>query len=229
MAKGEQVKARMDLLLQERQRAARLGDLRRDTLRRVDFIRRKAVIEYREVYGVIREFFKEFLERRYEFTITELRKELKKVYISNSTRLIIAGILERLEAAEYATVHYTREDLVKILDDFKQAVEELVKVHTGAKPFFERLRMFLFKDPEPQTIIAELPVAEGNDAYHVRIYTIIEQCYIALDRHNLAKAKAAYDALLQEYGLLDDGRKAQYYPVIEQTYRDLLHRAEMLK
>ena len=219
----------MNLLLQEKQRTDRLDTLRRDTERKIDFLQRKSVIEYRDVYSVIKEFFKEFLERRYEFTINELRAELKKVYISNVTRQMISSVLERLEASEYATVHFTKEDLRKLLDDFKQIVDQLVRVHSSSKSLFERIRAFLFKEPDAQTIIAELPVIEVADAYHVRIYTLIEKCYIALDAHNLHRAKAAYEALLSEYDLLDEDLKEQYYEIIQQTYHDLLNRAHMLK
>jgi hypothetical protein len=226
---SEDVKARMDLLLQEKQRTERLEVLRRDTLRKIEFLQRRSVIEYREVYSIIKEFFKEFLERRYEFTITELRVELKKVYISNTTRQLINSVLDRLEASEYATVHYAKEELLKLLDDFKHVVEQLVRVHTEPKSWLEHIKSFLFKEPDVQTIIAELPAIETADAYHVRIYTLIEKCYIALDTHNLHRAKVAYDALLAEYATLDDDRKEQYYEIIQQTYHDLLSRAQMLK
>jgi len=230
MAKGEDVKARMNLMLQESQKRSRLEILRKDTMRKVDFIRRKTVIEYHDVYHVIRDFFKEFLERRYEFTMNELRGELKKVYISNQTRQQITPILDSLEAIEYATVHYAKADLVKILDEFSAIVEQLVHVHTNRKPLLERVRAFFMKESlEPQTIIAELPVIEETDAYHVRIYTLVEKCYIALDRHNMHRAKLAYKALIEEYNLLDDIRKQQYYTLIEQTYKDILSRASMVK
>jgi hypothetical protein len=224
---GEAVKERMNLLLQEKQKQARLSKLRTDTLRRIDFIKHKAIIEFHEVYQVVREFFKEFLEKRYEFTMSELRSELKKVYISNSTRQDIARFFEELEGSEYASVHYPREDLVMLLEKFRQIVEQLVRVHTVSKTFFERMRSFFLKEQDPQTIIAELPVVEGADAYHVRIYTLIERCYIALDKHNLRGAKSAYDALLAEYNQLDGELQQQYFEIIEQTYHDLQHRAKM--
>lgn len=223
------VKERMNLLLQEKQRQGRLQQLRRDTLRKIDFLKHKAIIEYHDVYCIVRDFFKEFLEKRYEFTMTELRVELRKVYISNATRQQITGIIDRLDAAEYATVHYTREDLIKVLDAFQDVVKQLVHIHTSSKSILEHIRAFIFKDPEPQTIIAELPVVEVPDAYHIRIYTLIEKCYVALDKHNLRRAKAAYDALLTEYSMLDEDRKAEYYEIIQQTYHDLLHRAKMLE
>jgi hypothetical protein len=221
-----EVKERMNLLLQEKQKQARLSKLRTDTLRKTDFVKHKAIIEFHEVYQLVRDFFKEFLEKRYEFTMTELRVELKKVYISNSTRQQIAQLVQDLETGEYTSVHYTREDLVKLLDLFKDIVTQLVRVHTSAKSFLERIRSFVFKEPDPQTIIAELPVVEGADAYHVRIFTLIERCYVALDKHNLRGAKTAYDALLVEYNSLDPELQQQYFAVIEQTYRDLQNRAK---
>jgi len=228
MSRGEDVKARMNLLLAEREKLARLSGLRRDITRKADFLAKKSVIEHHEVYQLIKEFFREFLEKRYEFTVNELRAELKKVYISNATRALIASLLQRLEYSEYATVHYTRDDLLKLLADFKEIVEQLVRIHTKKRSLLERIKGFMFKDPDTSTIIAELPAIEGDDAYHVRIYTLIEKCYVALDQRNLHRAKASYDALIGEYQLLDDSLKAQYYAVIQQTYMDLLNRAKML-
>jgi hypothetical protein len=233
MARGEKdapssVAARVNLLLQERQRQARLADLRRTTLRKADFLLKKSTIEYRDVYMLVRDFFKEFLEKRYEFTIKELHAELKKVYVSHQTRPIVENVLQRLEAAEYATVHYTREDLVHILADFKEAVHQLVRVHTSGKSFLERLKSFLFKEPDHHDIIAELPVIEGNDADKVRIYTLIEKCYLALDNHQLYRAKVAYEVLIKEYDKLPADERTQHYPIIHQTYLDLMNRAKMI-
>jgi hypothetical protein len=226
----EAVKERMNLLMQENAKRQRLAALRRDTARKIDFLRHKAVIEYREVYTLIRDFFKEFLEQRYEFTTNELRAELKKIYISNTVRAQISALLDELQAIEYATVHYSREELIKILHDFEEVVVQLVRIHTNAKSFLDRLRAFFMRDDDEQeSIIADLPSREENDAYHVRIYTLVERCYVALNQHRMRKAKIAYKHVLSEYNLLDDERKKQYYPVIEQTYADIINRAKMGK
>jgi hypothetical protein len=216
----------MEALAHERERHQHLVALRRDTTRKIAFVRKKAVIEHHEVYQLIKEFFKEFLEKRYEFTITELRGELKRVYVSNQTRQLIGTILDRLEAAEYATVHYTREDLIAILKDFEEAINQLVRVHVTPKTWFTRIHQFFFPEPDPSTIISDLPVIEGQDATNIRIHTLIERCYVALDKHRLGKAKAAYEALLQEYERLDDEKKKEHFHLIEQTYYDLMHRAK---
>ncbi|MBR9703559.1 hypothetical protein GOV10_05955, partial [Candidatus Woesearchaeota archaeon] len=73
MAEGQEVS--------EKSRGVRLGTLKQEVLRRASFFEHKAVIDYREVYHLIRRFFKEYLERDYEFTISELREEVKRTYI----------------------------------------------------------------------------------------------------------------------------------------------------
>jgi hypothetical protein len=229
MARGEEVRGQVDMVLQGREKQKRLEQLRRDILRKIDFLGKKTVIEYHEFYHLVKEFFREFLERRYEFTINELRQELKKVYISHATRAAISRLLDELEASEYTTVHYQRQHLLRLLQEFRQIVEELVKVHVRGRSIFDRIKSFFVREPDVQTIIAELPVVEGHDAFHVRIYTLIERCYIALDKHNISKARATYEALLRDYEHLPEEEKAEYYDVIHQTYADIVHRAQMLR
>jgi hypothetical protein len=222
----EEVKKRLDLLKQEQEKLRRLEKLRSDTLRKVEFLNKKAVLEYHEVYLLIKEFFKEFLEKRYEFTMNELRQELKKVYISNLTRGHIATVLEMVSAGEYATVHYSKADLIKILSYFREIVQQLIQAHTSRKSLMERFKSLLFKDPDPQTIISELPVVEGGDSARVRLYTLIERCYEALDKHNLGHAKSTYEVLLQEYEQLDEERKDEHYHIVHQTYQDMMNRSK---
>jgi len=228
MPRGEEVRASMELLVKERAREKRLDLLRRDTVRKIDFLRHKIIIEYREVYQLIREFFKEFLEKRYEFTIGELRTELRSVYIPHHTRASIKQLLDNFEATEYATVHYARDDLIKLLDRFEEVVEQLVHTHTAKLSLWAKIIRAIRGDEDPSTIISEVPVNESNDANKIMILTLIEQCYIAMDKHNIKKAKSTYHKLLQAYETLDDMHKEELYATVQQTYRDLLAREKML-
>jgi hypothetical protein len=228
MTRGEEFRKALSLEEQEKDRRKHLEQLRTDTIRKIDFLDHKVVIDYHDVYRLIREFFKEFLGKRYEFTINELKTELRKVYISSTTRPLIEEILECLETGEYLTVHYKRPELQKLLVDFRKVVEQLIRTHTARKSFIDHLKSFFFKEPDPQSILSELPVIEGNDQHHKRLYILIERCYAALDQHNLHRAKASYEALLVEYNRLSERERAEYYPVVHQTYQDLVSRATML-
>lgn len=221
--RGE-IKERMDLLAQETEKRKHLAQLRRETLRKIEFLKRKATINAKEVYDLIKDFFKGFLGKDYEFTIGELQKELKNVYISGSTRELINQILEAMRAIEYRNVNYGHEQLTVLLEALEEAVKQLVRSHARKKGFMQKVRSLLFKDEEPEVIIAELPATEDNTAENIRVHTLMERCYLALEKHNLRKAKAAYNALIREYESLPHEEKEQFYPLIDQTYRDMLNR-----
>ncbi len=225
-ATGGALRQRMDALAQESERRRRLAQLRKETLRKAEFLKRKSVIEPHDVYALTKDFFKQFLGKPYEFTIRELTEELKSVYISNDTRKQLTGVLDRLHSIEYSSVTYAHADLVRMLDDFAQAVQQLVRTHERSSSLLSRMRAFLFREEsEPEIIMSELPVVETPDAQHVRIHTLVERCYAALDKRHFSRARAGYRALVHEYGLLADKEKERYYPLVEQTYRDLLNRA----
>lgn len=229
MAKGEKLNTRMNSAMLEKAKRQRLITLKKDTIRRIEFIRKKAVIEHQEIYHAIRDFFKEFLEQRYEFTTNELRAELKKIYISGSTRKLINTLLDDLQAIEYASVHYERKDIMNILDSFEIIVKDLVHTHTSVKSFWDKLKQMLGMQDDPQTILADLPVIEKSDEKHVLLAVLVERCYIALDKHQMHKAKVAYKKLLEEYSMLDDETKKQNYHMIEQTYSDIMNKQKMTK
>jgi hypothetical protein len=227
MVRGE-ISEAMALRDRERQRQKLLDELRRDTLRKIDFLVKKTVIEYHDVYHLVREFFMEFLERRYQFTINELRQEIKHVYIPATVRQSISRVLQELEAAEYATVHFPKAKLVAILLEFRGIVEQLVHVHTVKPSLWQRLMLIFGHDPVPEVLLADLPSKESQDPQRIKLYTIVEQCYLALNRRDLRKAKWLYESLIKEYEGLDEETKEEHYPVIHQTYLDLMNRAKML-
>ncbi len=228
--KGGELKDRISLLAQEQERRRRLAKLKRDANRKAEFLRKKAIIETHDVYNIIRWFFQEFLEKRYQFTITELKKELREVYISSSTRKMLDLILEKISSIEYANVHYKHDELVELLDVFKQVVNQLVRTHTKKKGVLTWLKhLFINEEDTPDVIISELPVIESTDAMNIRMNILVEKCYVALDQHSLKKAKTSYNALLQEYGTLEDDLKQKFFPLVDQTYQDILNRSAMIK
>lgn len=229
MGRGEALRERMALLQQEQERRRRISQLKRDTLKKIEYFQRKTVIETHDVYSLVKWFFREFLEKRYEFTVPELREEIRNVYISTSTRDILNDILGMLESVEYTNVHYTREQLKNLLDAFAIIVQQLVRTHSKKKTLWQRFKSFIFKEEiEPEVIIAELPAIEQDDAENVRVRLLVEKCYASLDRHSLHRAKATYQALLKEYQSLPEKEKKRFYPLLDQTYKDLQNRAEML-
>ncbi len=226
---GGEVKSKLERLQKEAERRRRLLSLRSDTLRKIQFIRQKTVLDGYDVYRLVMEFFRNYLDQQHQFTIKELRRELRSTYISSQTRGLIGLVLEKLHRIEYHELNASHDELLQILDTFRDIVRQLIRIGTARYGILSRLQALLFhRNETPETIIAELPVRESNEEENVRIHLLIERCYAALDGHKLRKAKAAYAALLAEYGRLAPDERRRFYPLLEQTYRDIQQRAKEL-
>lgn len=214
MAEGQEVS--------EKSRGVRLGILKQEVLRKASFFEHKAVIDYRDVYHLIRRFFKEYLERDYEFTISELREEVKRTYIPVSVRDDVFSLLDTIDKMEYETVKYPREELAMILGKFCKVVEELVKTHKRRHGFWSKVRAFLLKEEDEPIVLAELPVIETDDEPHIHMNILLEKVYIFLAEKKINKAKKQYGQLLEYYNQVSEDLKQEYFPVVDETYNKLV-------
>ncbi len=222
MVSREEVRHRMQALRDEQARRKRLLALRKDSLRRAAYLRAKLVIDPHEVYALVKEFFKGFIGKSYEFTVPQLREELRHIYLSHEVRSDVQALLEVLHQLEYANIAMSREQLVAMIDLFKRVVQEAVRAQVRPKSFFVRIKEFLWHGEEdPALIIAELPVIESLDAEQIALRTLASRCYGALDRHDGKRARAAYRALLLTYQSLPAEHQKAHYHLVEQTFRDL--------
>lgn len=202
-------------------RSAHLRKLKLEITRRVTFLQHKAVIDYREIYQLIREFFKAYLERPYEFTISELRQEIKGTYVPITVREEVNALLTTIEHMEYRSVSYSREELYKILEQFRHVVDELIKISTRKQTFFEKIRRFIFKQEVELLIISELPAIENDDAEHVHLNILLERTYSFISKKSFSRAKKQYKELLMYYDTVSDDIKREFYPLIDEAYTDL--------
>ena len=225
MVSGEEVRQRMQALEAEKGRRKRLLTLRKEALRRAEYLRERHVIDPHDVYALVKDFFKGFTDRTYEFTIPELREELRHVYLNHQVRSHIHDLLEVLHKLEYANVTYTREQLIAMLDLFRSVVHEAVRAQVQRKGVFVRLKEFLWAgEPEPDVIISELPAIEAPDAERVALSALAEKCYAALDKHDVRRANAAYKAMLATYHRLPAAHQRAHYVFVDQAFRDLQNR-----
>lgn len=202
-------------------RAQELRRLKTEITRKISFLEHKAVLDYREVYQLIRDFFKGYLNQDYEFTITELREQMKKTYIPIAARDGIESLLMQIEDMEYASTQYSRESLEKTLKDFRALVENLVKVMTRKKTFWERARSFLFKEEEEVIIISDLPVIEDDSAAGTHIRILLERLYLFLSKKKLTAAKKQYLELLEYYDDAPQEIREEFYPLLNEAYNKL--------
>jgi len=202
-------------------RAQQLRRLKAEITRKISFLEHKAVLDYREVYQLIREFFKGYLNQDYEFTITELREQMKKTYVPIAAREGIENLLIQIEEMEYANTQYSRESLEKTLKDFRALVENLVKVMTRKKTFWEKIKEFVFKEEEEVIIISDLPVIEDESAASTHIRILLERLYLFLSKKKLTAAKKQYLELLEYYDDAPQEVREEFYPLLNEAYSKL--------
>lgn len=103
----------------------------------------KQDIDDKELYGVIRQFFVDFLKLEYEFTYEELSLELNKIFIKQGLKKRIDKLLDDLSWFEYMPDHeLSQEEKKKILNDFKDMISQLIldlEEKPGKASFLDKL------------------------------------------------------------------------------------------
>ncbi len=202
-------------------RTQQLRKLKTEITRKISFLKHKAVLDYREVYQLIREFFKGYLDQDYEFTITELREQMKKTYIPITAREGIEKLLLQIEEMEYTNSQYSRESLEKILNEFQEVVNTLVKVMMREKTVWEKIKSFIIKEEEEVIIISDLPVIENDTATGTHIRILLERLYLFLSKRKMIAAKKQYLELLDYYEDAPQDIRKEFYPLINEAYEKL--------
>lgn len=106
--------------------------------RKIRYINSKPRLIDRDIYVLVKDFFKELLQMDFEFTHDELMDELKNVYLEASFKDRLFSFLKDLGKMEYTNVEYTQEDLKKLLIEFEFLLRKLITNHKK-KNFFQKL------------------------------------------------------------------------------------------
>lgn len=117
----------------------------------MDYLLSKRSLQDVEVYTIIKEFFKEYLQENYEFTFEELKDELKKTYIDKDLKLKIFDLLDRFSTIEYKDEEIPQEVLKDILEEFSSLIDSLIKKKdTKKKGLFGFLSSKKEELPQPE-------------------------------------------------------------------------------
>ena len=74
------------------ERALQRAQLREETLVTIQALTEQGIYDDKDLYYLVKNFFRRYLELSYEFTIEELRTELKKIYLGETTRKHLTDI-----------------------------------------------------------------------------------------------------------------------------------------
>lgn len=115
--------------------------LKQNTYKNIRSLLSLDTIPEKEVYNLIRDFFKKYLNIDYEFTNEELKKELKKVYFSHELKEDTSLLFDHLSRIEYLSQPLSQEELRNLLNKFKDIMDELITVHYKKQAsFIEKMK-----------------------------------------------------------------------------------------
>ena len=185
---------------------------------RIATITAKAFISEREVYELVRGFFKKYLGIDYEFTSEELVYELKKVYVAPEFQERIRLLLDRISEMEHLSRAFEKEELQSVLADFKSLVDGLIGAHYENKGFFRKLGdSFKGSAQDHRKMLNEATMLNENERIIVKMNMLLDNSRRWANK-DVAAAKQAYDELLHLYNALDDERKTAYFKPINELY-----------
>lgn len=186
----------------------------------------KAFISEREIYDLVRGFFKKYLDIDYEFTCDELVKELRRVYLSAEIQVKVKVLLDRISEIEHLSREFSKPELQQIIVDFKELVDLMIVSHYEKHSFFRRLGDWLAKpfSRQHKDVFDDASLLSENERLVVKMNMLLDDAKRISDT-DLAKAKELYKELVQVYDSLDPDRKQRYYKPVNELYTILKNKS----
>ncbi len=196
--------------------------LKKAAHRRAEQIKSKAFISSREVYDLIRGFFKKHLEIDYEFTHDELMKELRKVYLPPDLQSKVHNLFKDVSEIEHSSRSFSREELEQLLVEFKEIVDALIVSHYEKdRSFLRKIKDSLhktFSRKHHKMLQPDDSVLSEHERTIVKMNILLDNAKRWIDS-NPEKAKKTYKELMEIYESLDDPKKEAYFPPINELYK----------
>ncbi len=206
--------------------------LKKAANKKIEHLRSKAYISEKEVYDLVRSFFKKHLTIDYEFTHEELMNELKKIYLSPDLQEKVKALFDDVSKIEHTSKTFTREELEEILKDFEQVVDGLIVSHYQQdKSFFKRIKDSIqkfFSSKHKKILEPGDEVLSENERGVVKMNMLLDNSkrWSELD---LEKAKEAYQELIELYNSLDVKKKKAYYEPVQALYHIITNKENSIK
>lgn len=195
--------------------------LRRAVDKRINQIKAKAFISEREVYDLIRSFFKKYLQVDYEFTREELIKELRVIYLLPGLQEKVKHLFDHIARIEHTSKAFSRDELETVLDEFKVVVDELVGSHyekekSAFKKFKDKIH-HMFSRKHHKLLEMDESVLSGTERVIVKMNMLLDNAKRWSDK-DVGRAKETYKELIDLYDSLDQARKEAYYKPMQELF-----------
>ncbi len=97
-----------------------------DSLRkRTSYLLKKPVLEDKDLYYYIKDFFREYLDIDKELTFEEINTELDKNYIPKDIKMNIKDYLDSISEIEYKDISYDEDQIKKHIENFYEVAKAL--------------------------------------------------------------------------------------------------------
>jgi hypothetical protein len=206
--------------------------LKKAANKKIDHLRSKAYISDKEVYDLVRSFFKKHLTIDYEFTHEELMNELKKIYLSPDLQEKVRGLFEDISKIEHTSQSFTREELEEILKDFEGVVEGLIVSHYQQdKSFFRKIKDWFhktFSGKHKKLLDTDETVLVEHERTMVKMNMLLDNAK-RWSEIDMGKAKEAYQELMEIYNALDMKKKKAYYEPVQSLYAIITNKENSIK
>jgi len=206
--------------------------LKKAANRKIEHLRSKAYISDKEVYDLVRSFFKKHLIIDYEFTHEELMNELKKVYLSPELQEKVRSLFDDISKIEHTSKDFTREELEEILKDFEGVVDGLIVSHYQRdKSFFRRIKDWIhktFSRKHKKLLDTDVTALDENQRNMVKMNMLLDNAK-RWSEIDLGKAKGAYQELMEIYNALDIKKKKAYYEPVQALYNIISSKENEIK
>lgn len=202
----------------ERGEERSIVEMAREARRRIQFLQQRSTTDPQEIYRLFKKFFQVYLDKKYEFTMDELRHEIHCIYLTHSVRERIEDLIEKLSPLEYTNTSYSPEDIGEMLGDFDAVVRSLVTEQKKQRPWLQKLLRLFHKEREERPVISEYPAIEQNDPVTIDINTLLEKIYASLEQNKVRTAKRHYRELNKRYEKLGALGQQRFYRAIHEAY-----------
>ncbi len=195
--------------------------LKKAVNKRIEQILSKAFISEKEVYDLIRSFFKKHLSVDYEFTREELMSEMKRIYLSPELQSKVKNLLDNISQVEHSDKAFTREELEKLLSDFRGVVDELIVSHyQQEKSVFKKMKDHvhrLFSSKHKTLLEVDPSVLSEDERVIVKMNMLLDNTK-RLSNKDIKQAKDNYKELTALYNSLSEARKKVFFKPVQELY-----------
>ncbi|MFH1400461.1 MAG: hypothetical protein ABIH41_03000 [Nanoarchaeota archaeon] len=192
--------------------------LREVTLKRIQYTVSKAIVSEVEVYRIVKDFFREYLDINYEYTHEEIRGELDKVYLEAPLRAAIHELLAHISKFEYSDVSVQDAELRRILRQFDGLVRRLIPSRAVKRNVWDVL---LRRSRIDSALVDDFTRTTVPEPRKEQLQHLLVRINSELANKDKDALKRLYTELLQLYDALEADEKQEYFVAINEVYEKL--------